>query len=55
MYKLFNKIRQCRMSLVAWSKTLGNSKSLLEEKYKELENLTAMNNPDKLVQIQKVT
>ena len=54
MYKLFNKIRQCCMSLVVWSRTLGNSKSMLEEKYKELENLTTMNNPDKLVQTQKV-
>lgn len=54
MYSLFNKIRQRRKSLVGWSRTLGNSKSMLDEKYKELEMLTAMNNLDNLVQIRKV-
>ena len=54
MYRLFNKIRQCRKPLVGWSRTLGNSKSMLDEKYKELEILTAMNNLDNLSQIRKV-
>ena len=48
MYRLFNKIRQRRKSLVGWSRTLGNSKSMLDEKYKELEILTAMNNLENL-------
>lgn len=52
MYRLFNKIKNGRMSLVGWSRSLGNSKSLLEEKYKELELLAAMNNLDNLVLIQ---
>ena len=54
MYRLFNKIRQCRKSLVGWSRTLGNSKSMLDEKYKKFEILTAMNNLDNLAQIRKV-
>ena len=32
------------MALVGWSKTLGNSKQKLEEKTKELEGLTTLNN-----------
>ena len=35
MYRLFNKIKRCRMSLVEWSRTLGNSKALLDDKYNE--------------------
>ena len=45
MYKLLNKIKRCRMSLVKWSRTLGNSKALLDDKYNELELLMSMNNP----------
>ena len=45
------KRKKCRMSLVGWSRNLGNPKSLLEEKYKELELLMAINNPDNLVLI----
>ena len=43
MFRLFSKIRNCQTSLVNWSRTLGNSKSKIEEKQKELETLTAMN------------
>ena len=45
MYKLLNKIKRCHMSLVEWSRTLGNSKALLDDKYNELELLMSMNNP----------
>ena len=42
------------MSLVEWSRTLGNSKALLDDKYNELELLMSMNNPENLPLIQKV-
>ena len=54
MYKLFDKIKRCRMSLVEWSRTLGNSKALLDDKYNELKLLMGMNNPENLPLIQKV-
>ena len=42
------------MSLVRWSRQLGNSKTKLEEKKLELEHLTTMNTTDNLDVIQKV-
>ena len=54
MYRLFEKIKTTRMSLVGWSRQLGNSKTKLEEKKLELEHLTAMNTTDNLDVIQKV-
>ena len=42
------------MSLVEWSRTLGNSKALLDDKYNELKLLMGMNNPENLPLIQKV-
>lgn len=43
MFRLFSKIRACWMSLVGWSRRLGNSKSKIEERQKELETLIGMN------------
>ena len=54
MYRLFEKIKKCCMSLVGWSRQLGNLKIKIEEKKLELENLTLMNNADNLEVIQKV-
>lgn len=54
MFRLFEKIRRCRMALVGWSRTLGNSKQKLEEKTKELEGLTALNNAANNEVIKKV-
>ena len=42
------------MALVGWSRTLGNSKQKLEEKTKELEGLTALNNAANNEVIKKV-
>ena len=40
MYFLFEKIRKCRMDLIAWSRaTFGNTRTHLEEKQKELTTL----------------
>ena len=40
MYCLFEKIRKCRMDLIAWSRaTFGNTRTRLEEKQKELTTL----------------
>ena len=49
MYKLFEKIKKSRMSLVEWSRQMGNSKTKLEEKKKELETLTTMNSVEILL------
>ena len=54
MYKLFEKIKTTSMSLLGWSRQLGNSKTKLEEKKLELKHLTVMNNADNLDVIQKV-
>ena len=54
MFRLFSKIRNCQTSLVNWSQTLGNSKSKIEEKQKELETLTAINDAANINHIQKV-
>ena len=54
MYHLFDKIKHCRMALVGWSRTLGNSKKKIEEKHKEPEALSSMNMAETLELIQKV-
>lgn len=56
MYHLFDKIKKCRGALVAWSRTLGNSKDKLEQKqkHKELEALSSMNMAEHLESIQRV-
>ena len=43
MYHLFDKIKNCRMALVAWSRNLGKKKDKLKKKHKELEALSSMN------------
>ena len=47
MFKLFEKIKQCRVALVEWSKDIfGNSKTKLQAKQAELEDLSLQNNAD---------
>ncbi|XP_075663398.1 uncharacterized protein LOC142632978 [Castanea sativa] len=54
MFQLFEKIKKCRMALVAWGRNVGNSKTKIEEKHKQLEVLTSMNTADNIELIQKV-
>ena len=54
MYHLFDRIKKCRGALVAWSRTLGNSKDKLEQKHEELEALSSMNMAKNLESIQRV-
>lgn len=54
MYKLFETIKKCRGALVEWSRTLANSKTKIDEKYKELEVLNSMDRAENWVVIQKV-
>ena len=54
MYQLFEKIKRCCVALVGWSKTLGNSRMKIEEKYQALEVLISMNRAENLEEIQKV-
>lgn len=51
MFRLFEKIKNYRMALVGWSCNLGSSKVCIDEKYKELESLTMMNNAENISQI----
>ena len=45
MFKLFEKIKQCQVALVEWSKDIfGNSKTRLQAKQAELEDLSLQNN-----------
>ena len=53
MYRLFEKIKKSRMSLVEWSRQMGNSNTKLEEKKKELETLTTMNSVEILLWFKK--
>ena len=53
MFQLFSKIRDCRMALVAWSRNMGSTRTRIEEK-KQLQTLTAQNDPANLELIQKV-
>ena len=40
MYCLFEKIKKCRMDLIAWSRvTFGNTRTLLDTKLGELTSL----------------
>ena len=49
MSKLFEKIKRCRFALVDWSRAAGvSSKTLLQEKQKQLEDLCALNSVDHL-------
>lgn len=48
MFQLFEKIKKCRMALVAWGRNVGNSKTKIEEKHKQLEALTSMNTADNI-------
>ena len=44
MYRLFEKIKNCRSALVGWSKiTFGQSRNTLQEKLRILEELTREN------------
>ena len=54
MFQLFEKIKKCQMALVAWGRNLGNTKTKIEEKHKQLEALTSMNTVDNIELIQNV-
>ena len=54
MFRIFSKIRACRLALVAWSQNIGSFTSWLVEKERMLEQLMAMNSVDNLEQIQIV-
>ena len=54
MFRLFSKIRMCRVALVAWSKNMGNFKTRIEEKERALEHLKAMNDAKNLKSIQRI-
>ena len=52
MFKLFERIKQCRHALVEWSRTtLGNSKTKLEEKQAALEELSRENKAENMQRI----
>ena len=55
MFRLFEKIKYCCMSLIGWSRfSFGNTKAKLEEKQKELEELTNQNLGDRMESINMV-
>ena len=52
MFVLFEKIKQCRMALVGWSRaTFGNSKTKLKEKHQILQELSSSNRAENLHEI----
>ncbi|KAL0006539.1 hypothetical protein SO802_008041 [Lithocarpus litseifolius] len=55
MYRLFEKIKRCRVALVEWSRnTFSNKKSELQVKQAALEELSAMNDPNKVPEIREL-
>ena len=50
---ILSKIRDCHMALVAWSRNMGSTRTWIEEK-KQLQTLTAQNDPANLELIQRV-
>ena len=55
MYRLFEKIDRCRLALVEWSRnTFSNIKSELQVKQSALEELSDMNDPNKLPEIREL-
>jgi len=55
MFRLFEKIKHCRMALIGWSRsTFGDTNAKLEEKQKELEALMKQNTGDKMESINMV-
>ena len=55
MYRLFEKIKQCRLALVEWScNTFSNTKSELQVKQAALEELSSMNDPNKVSKIREL-
>ncbi|XP_075643078.1 uncharacterized protein LOC142614417 [Castanea sativa] len=54
MFRLFSKIRDCHMALVAWSRNMGSTGTQFEEKKQQLQTLTAQNDPENLELLQKV-
>lgn len=54
IFCLFEKIKTCRIALVAWARnTFGNSKMKLQDKHRVLEELVSQNNPNNLGGIKK--
>lgn len=55
MYRLFEKIKRCRLALVEWSRnTFSNTKSELQVKQAALAELSAMNDPNKVLEIREL-
>ena len=55
MYNFFEKIKSCQVALVGWSRSaFGNSRVILEEKHRELEELMGLNNVEYAEAIKKV-
>lgn len=55
MYNLFEKIKSCRVALVGWRKMVfGNSRAILEEKHRELEDLMGLKYVENAEAIKKV-
>ena len=55
MYRLFEKIKNCRSALVRWSKiTFSQSKNNLQEKHRILEELTREHTIAHLEEIKRV-
>lgn len=55
IFCLFEKIKTCRIALVAWvQNTFGNSKMKLQDNHRVLEELVSQNNPNNLGGITKL-
>ena len=55
MFKLFEKIKNCRTSLIVWARfAFGNNRAKIEEMHRELEELTRRNIGDQVERIKLV-
>ena len=54
MFRLFEKIKKCRMALVGWSRNMGSVRENIDGKYRELEALVEMNSANNIDQINRV-
>ena len=55
MFTLFEKIKNCRTSLIGWAHfAFGNTRAKIEEKHRELEELTSRNIGDQVERIRMV-
>lgn len=55
IFRLFEKIKNCKTSLMGWSQfAFGNTKAKIEEKHRQLEDLTRQNHGDQVERIKMV-